>query len=139
MKKIFIILISILFATPLSSLSFNIILHLMALPESLQKDYYEYWSFWGSVLTVAIYELPIYIVIGIPITLLIDFILKLTKKKNNTQRLYLYQFFLYSLSAAVVGAILVSVEYINIGIIIPVTIAVHIYFHILYYLRKRTS
>jgi hypothetical protein len=138
MKKFFIILISIFIAAPLSSLSFNIILHLMALPESLHKDYYEYWPFLGSVLIVALYELPIYIVVAIPITLLIDFVLKLTKI-TNTKKSYLFQFFLYSLSATVFGALLASAVYINKGIFVPVTIAVHIYFHILYYLRKRSS
>jgi hypothetical protein len=135
MKKFFIILISVLFAAPLSSLLSHVILNLMM---SDNFSYNEHWSFLSSLIIVAVYEVPIYIVVGIPVTLLIDFVLKL-KKLPSIKKLYLFQFLLYSLSAIFFWIYFITenrnVE--NVEILILIVIAVHTYFHILFYLRKR--
>ncbi len=96
-------------------------------------------NFWLSVIIVALYEVPIYIVVGIPVTLLIDFVLKLPVA-SNTNKLYLFQFLLYSLAAAFFGLYLyftVNENWNNVGLFILSIIAVYTYFHILFFLRKR--
>jgi len=91
------------------------------------------------LIIVAVYEVPFYIIVGIPVTLLIDFALKLTNA-SSTKKLYLFQFLLYSLSAAFFGLYFyftVNDNWNNVEIAILVVIAVYTYFHILFFLRKR--
>lgn len=143
MKRLLIIFIAIILAAPLSSFLINMIWCLMDLWESHRTVYNEYWSFWDSVTVYAICEIPIYVVIGIPSTLIIDFVIK--TDSTIGKRFYLLQFFLYSLFALFLGlffpAIFLGLISYVVGIyqlgnfFIMVVIAVHIYFHILFYLR----
>lgn len=61
MKKM---LLAILIAAPLSSLFGKIIDHLL-MPKSLREDYYKYYSFLGDILITVMYEIPIYLIVGI--------------------------------------------------------------------------
>ncbi|WP_026565401.1 hypothetical protein [Bacillus sp. UNC41MFS5] len=123
MKKFFIILIAIVLSAPLSSLLSLAILNFNI------DDNYE----WGNAIFVAAYEVLIYFICGIPVTLLIDFVIKLTVV-SNTKKLYLFQFLLYSLAAGFFGLYL---NWNNVEMIIIAIIAIYTYFHILFFLRKR--
>ncbi|WP_226643152.1 hypothetical protein [Mesobacillus subterraneus] len=136
MKKYLIILLAIFIASPLSSLISNYFIY-FRMPVTVREDYYEYWSFWGNVMTVAIFQLLIYILVGIPVTLLIDRVIKHTKL-NNIGRSYLLQLFLYGLSALVLGLYLFTSSK-NVESLMVVFIDVFTYFHILLLLRTRSK
>lgn len=130
MKKFLIILITILLSAPLSSLLSYLTLNLMMDDDS---------NFWLSVIIVVIYEVPIYFVVGLPVTLLIDFVLKLTGA-SKTKNVYLFQLLLYSLVAAFFGLYLYftgNENWNNVAMAILALIAVYTYSHILFFLRKR--
>jgi hypothetical protein len=136
MKKLFIILLAVVVASLSSSLLSNYFIYLRT-PVTAREDYYEYWSFWGNVFPLAIFQLPIYIFVGIPVTLLIDWVIKDTKT-NSHKKSYLFQLFLYSLSAIVVGLYLFSSSN-NFESLMVVFIAVYTYFHILFLFRTRSN
>lgn len=129
MKKFLIILVAVLLSAPLSSLISSLIAGLIMGDVS---------SFLLGVIIFTIYEVPIYIVVGLPVTLLIDFVLKLTGVSNSKNK-YLYQFLLYSLVTVVLGLYLYSVNenWNNTVLVIISTVAIYTYFHILYFLRKK--
>lgn len=133
MKKLFVFLFAVILSAPLSSLIINYITHLL-MPVTARESYYEYWSFWGNVITVAIYQIPIYILVGIPVSLLIDWVIKDTKSNSNVKT-YFLQLLMYSLSALVLGLYLFSISN-NIESLIAITISVYTYFYILLLLRK---
>ena len=84
MKKLFIILIAIfLSASLLSCLTLNL----------MMDDNYNFWDIWLSVIIVALYEVPIYLVVGLPVTLLIDFVLKLTVRPIPKSYTYFNSYF----------------------------------------------
>ncbi len=134
MIKYLIIFFAIIVASPLSSLIINYISQLL-MPVTAQESYYEYWTFWGGVFIVAIYQVPIYIIVGIPVTLLIDWIIKDTKSNSN-EKTYFPQLLLYTLSALALGSYLFLLSN-SIESLIVVVIAVYTYFHILFLLRTR--
>jgi hypothetical protein len=133
MKKILLILFVILISSPLSALLSNFYF-LLVMTENDKREYYQYYSFGGDVFSMALYEIPIYIVVGIPVTFLIDFIIK---KFTLTQpnRSYLFQLFMYVVASGFLGLYLFLASH-NIEIFLVVLIAVLTYFHILVYFRK---
>lgn len=136
MKKYLIIFLAIIIASPLSSLIINFINQLL-MPVTAGESYYEYWTFWGGVYIFAIYQVPIYIIIGIPVTLLIDRVIKDTKSNIN-EKTYFLQLLLYTLSALSLGLYLFLMSN-SIQSLIVVAIAVYTYFHILFLLRTRSK
>ncbi|HZH59534.1 MAG TPA: hypothetical protein VEY70_08170 [Metabacillus sp.] len=126
------ILLAILIAAPLSSL-ISVIIDYFSMTESLREEYYEYNHPFGDFAVVAIGSIPVYLIIGIPVTLIIDL---LTKKigVTTTYKVYLLKFFLYSLSSIGLASLLPSNEIEAYGFI---ALFVLTYFHVLFYLRLR--
>ncbi|MDM5293001.1 hypothetical protein QUF81_07290 [Peribacillus simplex] len=133
MKKIYLIPISILLAAPLSSFLSALIDSLISLNEDLPKD--ENFPFLNGVIIGTIYELVIYCIIGIPVTLIIDTITYFVGLHTNL-KVYLLQFSLYTISAITLAYIL---DFDNFWAYLTVGIAVHTYFHILFFLKKINS
>ncbi|MGE7610348.1 hypothetical protein ACQKML_27820 [Peribacillus frigoritolerans] len=133
MKKLYLIPISILIAAPLSSFFSASIDSLISLNEELPKD--EYFPFLNGVIIVTLYELAIYCIIGIPVTLIIDAITYLVGLRTDLKA-YLLQFSLYSISAITLAYILLTDNY---WAYLIVGIAVHTYFHILFFLKRKYS
>ncbi|MEB2494581.1 hypothetical protein SOP93_26215 [Peribacillus frigoritolerans] len=130
MKKLYLIHISILLAAPLSSFLSASIDSLISLNENLPKD--EYSPFLNGIIVGILYELAIYCIIGIPVTLIIDTITYFVGLHTNL-KVYLLQFSLYTISAITLAYILDSD---NFWAYLMVGIAVHTYFHILFFLKK---
>lgn len=132
MKKFSLIILAILIASPLSSL-IGIIYGYFSMNESLREEQLKYSSPFSNFILVAIGSIPIYIIIGIPVTLIIDL---LTKKTGvtTTYKVYFMQLFLYSFSAIGLSSILVSNELGAYGFILLFVLT---YFHVLFYLRLR--
>ncbi|MFZ7942738.1 hypothetical protein [Neobacillus sp. 19] len=133
MKKLLVILSVVLISSPLSALLSNLYF-LLIMTENDKREYYQYYSFGGDVFSIALYEIPIYIIVGIPVTFLIDFIIK-KFKLNQSSRVYLIQLFMYMVAAGFFGSYLFLGSH-NIEIFLVVLIAVLTYFHILVYFRK---
>jgi hypothetical protein len=102
--------------------------------ENDKREYYQYYSFGGDIFSMALYEIPIYIIVGIPVTFLIEFIIrKYTLPQPN--RSYLFQLFMYVVAAGIFGSYLFLGSH-EIEIFLVVLIAVLTYFHILVIFKK---
>lgn len=132
MKQFSIIILAILISAPLSSF-IGVVIDYLSMTESLREEYYKYNSLDWDLVAVAFFSIPVYLIIGIPVTLIIDF---LTKKIGliTTFKKYLLQLLLYSLSAIGLASIIFSNEFEVYGFI---ALFVLTYFHVLFYLRLR--
>ncbi|MGG4266426.1 hypothetical protein [Peribacillus simplex] len=132
MKKFSIILIALLIAAPLSSILMGLVDSLISLNDEPVSDNYA--GTISTLVAITLYQIPIYLVVGIPVTLIIDFLTKLLGLKKNS-KVYLFQFLLYSTSVMVPAYILGAN---NIWNYLLVGIPVHTYFLLLFWLRLRT-
>ncbi|MBU8732537.1 hypothetical protein KM915_21035 [Cytobacillus oceanisediminis] len=123
LKKLLLMLLAILISSPLAPIIMGIVDTLLMWPEELD-------DFWGSVYLLSFFSIPFYIILGIPVTLIIDAIISKTKVPFGYKS-YLLQLLLYTLSAIAVYLFLLPH--------IIFTIPVFTYFHILLYLRMRSE
>ncbi|OOE12569.1 hypothetical protein [Fictibacillus arsenicus] len=99
-----------------------------------RADYYEYYSPFGSFLLYTAFQVPFYIILGIPVTYLIDFICKKIVVKNIV-KLYFVRLFLFTLVAFLLPTVArgeIAIETIVYFGLIPVLT----YFHVLLFVRK---
>ncbi|MFC0236414.1 hypothetical protein [Fictibacillus phosphorivorans] len=99
-----------------------------------RTDYYEYYSPFSSFLLYTAFQIPFYIILGIPVTYLIDFICKKIDVKTKV-RLYFVQLFLFTLVAFLLP-IIARGEIAKETIVYFGLIPVLTYFHVLLIVRK---
>ncbi|MEL3970794.1 hypothetical protein AAEO50_00740 [Rossellomorea oryzaecorticis] len=128
MKKKFIVLgLSIAAAAPLSAI-------LLVLSDIILKgEEYSLAMIAGSIMTITLYEIVIYLVVGIPVTLIIDFIKK--RMINNKTRDYLVTVALYFIPALLVTYLLL--DGITVENLTFVLIPVYVYMHFVYFSEKK--
>jgi hypothetical protein len=130
MKKFLLILLSIIIASPISALLFfSSYLFLLEDP-----GFNEYAPFWGGVFAYSFFQIPFYVVIGIPVTLLIDFA-TIYRKHTSLKIIYLFQFVLYTISGLLIISLLSLENGFDVEAVLLI-IPVLTYFHILFFLRK---
>ncbi|MGF3105768.1 hypothetical protein [Rossellomorea sp. DUT-2] len=131
MKKLALIFFAIFLSAPLSAVLFVGADHLLTEPvEVLGYNYNP--PIWVTILVVALYEIPIYIFLGIPVTYLIDFLILKFSPHSHRLKQYLYQLIGYSIAALILSGYLIHDDY-DFTLFIPVLT----YFHILWFLRGR--
>ncbi|WP_102264489.1 hypothetical protein [Mesobacillus jeotgali] len=123
------ILLAIILAAPTSAALITFYGYL-TFGASQETGYYGYNPYLDTILVLTIYQIPFYLILGIPTTLLIDLIIKEGKINKYP---YILQFVLYSISAIIVSSTMFTIEYQG---WLVFGIAVHTYFHILYFLRR---
>jgi uncharacterized membrane protein len=129
LKKLLLMLLAILISAPLA-------LIIMTIVEFLTGELERY-DIWRELFLVAIFSIPFYIVLGIPVTIIIDALNSKTKEPFGLES-YLLQLFLYSLSAIAVNLLLFP-NYDRDPVTLLFSIPVYTYFHVLFYLRKRKA
>jgi hypothetical protein len=128
MKKFAFILLAIILSSPLASLLSAVVSHYMAVPESLQEDYYQYAPFMAGVYVVSIFFIPFYIVLGIPVTYLIDFVTKKFFFSTSALKKYFIKLIGYTMAAFVLSGF--EADWFK-TLLIPI----YTYFHMLLLLR----
>ncbi|MCA1055194.1 hypothetical protein LCM10_09360 [Rossellomorea aquimaris] len=127
MKKFIVLVLSIAVAAPISAI-------LLVLSDVLLKtDEYSLAMIVGSIMTITLYEMIIYLVVGIPVTLIIDFIIK--RIRNNNKWDYLLTVALYLIPALLVARLLL--DEISVETLTFVLIPVYVYVHVVYFLEKK--
>ncbi len=131
LKKLLLMLLAILISSPVAAIFIGIVDILM-----VERDPYEgELDFWGEVYFLSTFSIPVYIILGIPVTLIIDALNSKTKVPFGFNS-YLIQLLLFTLSAIAVNLLVPSYSR-NVVSFITFSIPVYTYFHILFYLRKR--
>jgi hypothetical protein len=127
LKKFIILGLSIAAAAPLSAI-------LIVLSDVfLKSEDYSLAMITGSIMTITLYEIIIYLVIGIPVTLIIDFIKKRIIKNKN--RDYLVTVALYFMPALLVTYLLL--DGITVENLAFVLVPVYVYMHFVYFFEKK--
>ncbi|MET3684409.1 hypothetical protein ABID56_002546 [Alkalibacillus flavidus] len=134
MKKLLTAVVSsILFATIFSLVSY--------VPSSEREPNVYYFGFFETFAFVIIYAGPVYLLVGIPLSIIID---KLTERTNRNSKLlrYFVQLGLYSLAGILVGIIYSLIFYTNISHAEVISFSVYgffasnFYFHLLFWITK---
>jgi hypothetical protein len=127
LKKIIVLGSSIAVAAPLSAI-------LLVLSDVfLQGEEYSFALITGSIMTIILYEIIIYLLVGIPVTLIIDFIRK-RLFKNNTMD-YVLTVALYFIPGLLVTYLLL--DEITVETLAFVFIPVYVYMHFVYFFEKK--
>ncbi|QTC40437.1 hypothetical protein I7V34_14785 [Bacillus sp. V3] len=127
MKKFIVLGLSIAAAAPLSAI-------LLVLSDVFLKgEEYSLAMIVGSIMTITFYEIIIYLVVGIPVTLIINFIKKRLIK--NQTRDYLVTVALYLIPALLVAYLLL--EGLTVENLAFVLIPVYVYMHFVYFFEKK--
>jgi hypothetical protein len=126
-------ILACLISAPLLSL-FLILIEIYVYPPNNPEEYYKYWPLWGRFEIETMIQLLIYFVLGIPTSLLIDYLYNKIGVRSAI-RLYFIKLLLYTLVAVSLGSMLAyenSFEAIlQLGIIPVLT-----YFHVLFLIRR---
>ncbi|WP_427036589.1 hypothetical protein [Cytobacillus pseudoceanisediminis] len=133
LEKLLLMLLAILLSSPVAAIFIIMVDILM-----VERDPYEgELDFWGEVYFLSTFSIPVYIILGIPVTLIIDALNSNTKVPFGFKS-YLIQLLLYTLSAIAVNLLVPSYSR-NVVSFITFSIPVYTYFHVLFYLRKRKA
>ncbi|UTE77440.1 hypothetical protein [Rossellomorea sp. KS-H15a] len=133
MKKLILILCSILLSAPLSAFLSVGTAYLLTEPVTVQGYHFNP-PIWATAVVVAVYEIPFYIIVGIPVTYLIDYLIKKFSPEANRLKEYSYLFLGYFIAALLLS---VSLLQSDIEGYLTVFIPVFVYFHILWGMRLR--
>jgi hypothetical protein len=127
LKKFIVLGLSIAAAAPLSAI-------LLVLSDVFLKgEEYSLAMILGSILTITLYEIIIYLIVGIPVTLIINFIKK--RMIKNKTRDYLVTVALYFIPALLVTYLLL--DGITVENLAFVLIPVYVYMHFVYFFEKK--
>jgi hypothetical protein len=126
--------ISVFWSGVISSI-FLVIYEYFSFPTTAERvDYYEYYSPFGTFLILTAFQIPIYIIFGIPVTYLIDFICEKTGVETNV-KLYFVRLFLFTLVAFLLPIIAIQ-DFAMDAILYFGLIPVLTYFHVLLLVKK---
>lgn len=127
LKKLIILGLSIAAAAPISAI-------LLVLSDvSLKGEEDSLTMIVGSIVIITLYEIIIYLLVGIPVTLIIDFIKKYIIK--NKTKDYTVTVALYFISALFVTYLLL--DEITVENLTFVLIPVYVYMHFVYFFEKK--
>ncbi|MBB4825953.1 hypothetical protein HNO89_003190 [Sporosarcina luteola] len=103
-------------------------------PSSQREIGSSYSSFSGTFILVLVFAGPIYFIVGTPLSIFIDKLIRKSNRKSNWGK-YFYGFILYSLSGAIVGVLFTMLSgYFNWNELIPYSllgfIASNFYYHL---------
>jgi hypothetical protein len=133
MKKLALILFAIFLSAPISALLSVGAGYLFTEPIKLQGYNYNP-PILATVMVVALYEIPVYIIVGIPVTYLIDFLVLKFSPHSHRLKEYLTLLIGYSIASLILSFYLLNNNFEG---YFTVIIPVFTYFHILWCLRAR--
>jgi hypothetical protein len=133
MKKLALIFMAIFLSAPISALLSVGADYLFTEPVKLQGYNYNP-PIWATVVVIALYEIPVYIIVGIPVTYLIDFLVLKFSPHAHRLKKYVTLLIGYSIASLIFSFYLLHNDFEGyFTVIIPVIT----YFHILWCLRAR--
>lgn len=132
MKQLGLILSAILLSAPISAILSVGADYLLTEPVTVQGYNYNP-PILATMLVVAVYEIPVYIVIGIPVTYLIDYLVNKFFSGSSRLKEYSYHFIGYFIAAFLLSFNLFHCDF---GSYFMNFIPVFVYFHILWALRS---
>jgi hypothetical protein len=130
-------IISVLVSAVISSLFLLLFEHFSFSTAAERAEYYEYYDPYSNFILYTVFQIPIYIILGLPVTYLIDFICKKLSVKTRVS-LYFVQLFLFSVVAILLPNIVLrgfAIDTIVYFGVIPVLTYFHV-FHVLVMIRN---